>query len=371
MVRIVEIDYLKEFPKLKDSWNKLATCHHESSPFLSWEWYFFYVYPFLLKSGGMPIILAAKNEEKFKAFLPLVMGAKNMRNIQLQTLQIATCPDTFFNGLIADETAHVLELLEYCRQTYEWDILILNKIRGDSTLGQAVQFACDQLGLPVDIVASTKNLFVTINKQWPEYYKGRSKLFRKSLRGVENRLKRNWPQELLVYSNSDDRFEIALKKAYKVSSNSWKHKEGLSVVSNHALAEAFAGFFRVGVPGGETRIYILELDRNPVAVQYDILQNGVEYALRADFDEGWKQWSPGTYLDYKILESLFHNGIQRYELGPGLNSYKLRWTNDSYDVFDYRIYNNKSKKALMLQFLENRIIPAARRMKHLFQLQAN
>ena len=50
------------------------------------------------------------------------------------------------------------------------------------------------------------------------------------------------------------------------------------------------------------------------------------HALRADFDEACAQLSPGTYLNWKILETLFGAGLSRYYMGPGENAYKLRWS---------------------------------------------
>ena len=64
----------------------------------------------------------------------------------------------------------------------------------------------------------------------------------------------------------------------------------------------------------------------PVAMEYQLVDNGNVHALRSDFDQSCEDLSPGSYLFRHLLESSFGGGLTRYYMGPGDNPYKLRWT---------------------------------------------
>ena len=49
--------------------------------------------------------------------------------------------------------------------------------------------------------------------------------------------------------------------------------------------------------------------------------------IKVNFDDSFKTLSPGTYLNFRMLEELFGGGDHsRYYMGPGNNPYKSRWS---------------------------------------------
>jgi CelD/BcsL family acetyltransferase involved in cellulose biosynthesis len=109
-------------------------------------------------------------------------------------------------------------------------------------------------------------------------------------------------------------------------------------------------------------LWFLKLDGAPIAMEYNLTHQQRVYALRADFDEAYKSYSPGAYLEYRILEHLFESEYAEYSFGPGVNSYKLHWTEKySMNVF-LQLYGNNLKGRL-ISGLERQLLPGLRRIR--------
>ncbi|HZF81486.1 MAG TPA: GNAT family N-acetyltransferase, partial [Rubrivivax sp.] len=84
-------------------------------------------------------------------------------------------------------------------------------------------------------------------------------------------------------------------------------------------------------------IWFLHLDGLPVAMEYQLVDKGCVYALRADFDDSYRLLSTGTFLNFHMLEELFvaqsDPPLRRYYMGPGNNPYKLRWGRDAEPLY--------------------------------------
>ena len=174
------------------------------------------------------------------------------------------------------------------------------------------------------IFAESENLFLTIDKPWDEYYNSRSKNFRKSLRGVKNRLERNTDAVIEQYDICNSNFQGVLEELLNISSNTWKNDwVGVSLSMQPASKIFFKNLTEMGLPNSKIILYLLRINGTAAATEYHIRSKGIEYALRADFHNEFTHHSPGTFLDFSVIKDLFNKGIHRYELGPGLNPYKF------------------------------------------------
>lgn len=367
MLTIKKIDYLNEFPSIQNDWNRIAANHPEASPFLSYQWQRYYSYGGFCTSDK-PLILRVVEGNEAVAYLALLAYYTTIRKVRIRTIGFAQNPDTFFNSIVAtgrfDEIFACL--FAYLTREYKaWDILLFDKIHENSRLNEAVRQATSAFGLRYDCQNANTNLFLPVDKPWEEYYQARTKNFRKSNRGVENRLERNWKVEFRIVTNHEPGFHEVLEKALKISAKSWKAKKDIAISSSEQVARGFKALCENGIADGPIILYVLYLNDIPVAVEYHLRQNDIEYALRADFDEEFGKASPGSYLDYSIIKELFHNGVKRYELGPGLNEYKLNWTESSYKALYYRIFN-PTLRPTALWHLENHLIPLAKKARSMF-----
>ena len=110
-----------------------------------------------------------------------------------------------------------------------------------------------------------------------------------------------------------------------ISAHSWKHVTGTSL--DRAGPQAFIReLTESAFAEGWLSVWCLRLDGRPVAMEYQLLRDGHIHALRADFDDQYQSISPGSYLNFRMLERLFDGQHRRYYMGPGNNPYKSRWS---------------------------------------------
>jgi CelD/BcsL family acetyltransferase involved in cellulose biosynthesis len=111
-------------------------------------------------------------------------------------------------------------------------------------------------------------------------------------------------------------------------------------------------------------LWILELDSIPVAMEYQLIYGGHVYALRADFRSAYHDLSPGTYLNWKLLERLFATDLTAYHMGIGENPYKLRWTEEFHEHWRLLIFG-KTMRGRLLRAAKTHLKPGMRRLRDL------
>ena len=95
----------------------------------------------------------------------------------------------------------------------------------------------------------------------------------------------------------------------------------------------FAALTRRATARGWLALWTLRLDGRLVAMEYQLRHDGRVNALRADFDPALREVSPGSALNFAIARALFERGgVHEYDMGPGLNDYKLRWATGNHEA---------------------------------------
>jgi CelD/BcsL family acetyltransferase involved in cellulose biosynthesis len=202
--------------------------------------------------------------------------------------------------------------------------------------------------------------FVPIAGDWESFWQSRSYLFRKSRRGILNRLSRLGEIEILALGG--DRSEEALRLYLQVSERGWKQAEGLSAGSRPELRRFFESLTRAAGRRGWLRVWVLRIGGAAVAVEYHIESAGRVHALRADYDEAWSAHSPGACLEYHILRQLFAEGYREYSTGPGTDDYKRRWTEHERTNVSLTLCRT-TPRGFGVWFLEAVLFPALRRAR--------
>ena len=129
-----------------------------------------------------------------------------------------------------------------------------------------------------------------------------------------------------------------IKKVFSVSDSSWKVADGVAITSQQRRMRFFEDIL-ASVAGQSVQVWILEARGVSIACEIQIIDGPTVYALRSDYDENYADSSPGVYLQCEILRHLFESPYESYNLGVGLNPYKLRWSDQRASVMNVRIYN--------------------------------
>jgi CelD/BcsL family acetyltransferase involved in cellulose biosynthesis len=118
----------------------------------------------------------------------------------------------------------------------------------------------------------------------------------------------------------------ALDQVLRLEGSGWKARAGTAILSNPALEELYRGFAVRAADRGWLRLYLLELDGQPIAAAFGCVFGNVGHLMKAGFDESLAVHSPGTLLLWETLQACIDEGLSGCDLLGGADRYKLRWT---------------------------------------------
>ena len=349
------------FTALTRDWNTLVETIPSHSLFLRHEW-FDAAWQWRCRDASLAV-LCLRRQGRLVGVAPLIRSTRRRQRIAIRCLEFLTVPDTQFCDILAapeERVAVATAVAQALRGApFRWDAIDLNRLPADSFTNTALPSRLTAIGLPCYRYASEINLYIDLAQTWQTFYAQRSRRLKKANNLVANRLQRAAKNVDIERTPNADQPATALTHAadtaIALSAQSWKHDTGVS------LDQPGPGnFLRRLVDRAQGNnwlsIWLLRLDQSPVAMELQVAYNGQVHALRSDFAESYKTLSPGAYLNWKLLESLFDRGLRRYWFGPGANSYKLHWTDVGEPLYTVTIYG-LSLRGRWLRFLETTLRP--------------
>lgn len=341
---IVCVEQESVFRGMSDAWNHLARLTAPDCVFLRHEW-FDAAWQWLKLDHSMAI-LKISNGTRLAGIFPLVMHNENYRGLVIRQLEFFNIPDTQYCDLLAapaDREAVMAAVVEYLLSSrLKWDRLDVSKLDAGSILFTKLPEHAKRVSLPLRVCEEGANPGISLEQTWQEFYSGRSRRLKKGNNHAANRLKKSGQQVELVNvmaeSGGWDRVSGELATITELSSRSWKRATGLTL-DNPGPAAFIQRLTEHAFKCEWLSVWLLRFDNVPVAMEYQLIYDGVISALRADFDPAYEDLSPGTYMNWKMLERLFAGDERYYCMGPGGNAYKLRWAEVTQDQYRLTLYN--------------------------------
>jgi len=365
MIAIEEITSGAQLMALQAGWDNLLKQNGEHSPFLTYDW--FRCCSAAYSRGKDMFILAIKDGSNLIGIAPLWRQQDVFRKIPIRQIGFMSCPDTQVADFIVEDGRHseVLKaFLDYMfhKRKNAWDMLTLGQWPAESMNYKALQAILRKQGKRFFTDISSVTPYIPIRGEWEPFLQTLSIRFRKTRRNISNRIGKL--NKLEIQCSRQDPTGSVFRDVVAVSGKSWKQEEGIAITSREETNQFFAALTDAAGPKGLLLIWILKVDETPIAMEYDLEVLGRVYALRADYDEAYKEYSPGAYLEYQIVKSLFKEGYQEYNIGPGLNTYKLQWTEQSRQNMTLHVCND-SAKGWTIWGLQTKLIPFLRRIRNL------
>jgi CelD/BcsL family acetyltransferase involved in cellulose biosynthesis len=362
-LRVTTVTTDARFGSLKTAWNVMARGSAMPSIFLSHEW-FDAAWAWRRLDSNL-LLHVVRRGESVIGILPLIR-AHGPRH-RVRRLELLTVPDTQLSDLIAasGDVAQVAEALSVeLSSRRDWDVLDLSYLSPHSSSILAFCPALAKRGLRPLESDGGLNRFISLNGTWVDYYSKRSRRLKKGNNLAANRLKKagNVRVEWLRPDTCDhSQLGRAVDAAIDISARSWKRLTGNSLDQPGPrafilrLSEAARAL-------GWLSIWLMHLDARPVAMEYQLIDGVNVHALRSDFAEGLEEISPGSYLFRHLLQSSYGHGFDRYYMGPGDNSYKLRWTDQGEPLRRVIVYNRtlRGRLARLREALIKPVLRAAR-----------
>lgn len=305
---------IADFEGLAEDWNALA--HGSASPFLTADWLLSW---WTAYGAGKPATLVLRDDEG-----RLVAGAFcRRRRHRLESAANLQSGD--WDAVGRDETARRALWAALAQ-------LAPARVR----LGQMIA-AADATGIARDELAKAgfrvfrqggpRSPYLPLPGTWPELAQSVSRNLRSQLGRRRRALEKKGELRLRTITGGDD-LAPAFESILRLESTGWKAARGAPIVRDPALQALHWTFVRRAAQRGWLRLYLLELDGEPIAGDYGCSFGGVGFLLKTGFDERHSRLSPGLVLRAEVLRASIEEGLRGYDFLGGSESYKLRWTSE-------------------------------------------
>ncbi len=166
---------------------------------------------------------------------------------------------------------------------------------------------------------------------WDQFFRTRSRNFRKTLRRCQRGLERQGNVELLVHPDPRFSAEELMEMVREVERRSWKFQQGTALVQHPHVDAFFGRWTQLLDHSSHLAIFLLCVDGRPVAYEWGYIAKGTYFSHKCSYDQQLSECSPGHVLCRLVLEHLFARpGVQRVDyLGPMTEAIR-RWSTGHY-----------------------------------------
>jgi CelD/BcsL family acetyltransferase involved in cellulose biosynthesis len=359
----------EEFAALGPMWTRLQCQSRQPSPFLTFGW-FDAAWRWRDERAQLSLV-CCMHGQNLLGVLPLVRRASTFGAGSIRTLEFLAVPDTQVCDVLTSEAnrSTVASALadELVRRQREWDAITLRYLPDGAIALTDLRQALSRHGMRCQVTHATRNPWIALDSSWETYYASRSRRLKKAINLANNRLTKAGHVEVRwLQPGQGDAADVEsqVDEITAISARSWKMRTGNSL-DNTGPQAFLRRLSRHAHRTGCLSIWTLMLDKQPIAMEFQLIDGGCVYALRSDFDAAYEPLSPGSHLSRHMLAHLFGRGLRRYLMGPGENVYKYRWADDAEAVSTMTVYG-RSLRGRLLASRELVIKPAARRIREIF-----
>jgi len=359
------------FARLREPWNALLELG--DGVFLRHEW-FDAAWGWARESATLHV-LCVRDSGRLIGIAPLCVRARMSAVPGIRVLEFLTIPDSPHCDFIArsNDRERVIEcVLEHLRQQPpRCDAIEFARLLESATALKELQRTAARQGLRLYACGVDSELGVKLEGSWEQYYATRSRRLKKGNNLVANHLKRQYAAievERVDRSAGTEWTEQLIAEVTRISANSWKRGTG-TTFECAGPGEFLRRWTYAALARGWLNIWLLRLDGMAVAAEFQVIDGDTVQALRADFDVAFDATSPGTYLNWQILQQLFDGRRRYYAMGTGHNTYKLRWSNATRELRGWRLYRC-TPHGVLWKAWEEWLRPKLRWLRQLWQAHA-
>lgn len=359
-MQIKIIDNYQDFLNLEDSWNTLFEKISEDRVHLSFEWFRCWWEAFGKNRKLFTFVITDNNEVIFIA--PLCITEDKLRGLKAKKISfmangIAPSCD-FISENLNEELLNLLIEKIFSLSDF-WDVLEFQLIFRNSITYKLLTRILQKRNY--GITDSIKSPYIEINGTWDNFLSNKSPKFRKALRNKINRADKSGDIKTERVNNKED-LNKALQDVFYVSSRSWKEKQGTSITSSLATKTFYQKITENMGNKGCIEIWVMKKGGEPIAIEYHLKFKGTVYPIRADFDEDYRNLSPGSVLEYSILKDIFTNKTAKvYDTCGHTYKYLLNWSDELREYYNFQVFNSRINSHLLYS-LQYKCIPLLRKI---------
>jgi len=350
----------QDFLSLEPNWDELLDVSELDTVFLSHGW--FRCFWDAWGSGKQLMVIVVQHGEHLLGAAPLMLCSSKFLGLDTSMLSFMENDEVPHCNFLINKYAHtdaIWALLKGITSLKKrWDIVLLRKIPAESSVVDSIKAYCDRQGYPVVVKKSLISPVITINEDWGSFYQKKSQRFKKRIRYSRNRIKRQGRITVQELCRPEAVISL-LGEVFAVGARSWKEKLGTAIGSSPQSRLFYSDLPNSIGPRGNVSLWCLRLNNQLIAFEYHVRDRDVVYALRAEFDEAYRDFGPGSVLDFEVVRSLFENNTRIYNMCGNPYENKLRWTSQVEPHLDILVFSRRPY-GRFLAFLERSMKPIAK-----------
>jgi len=346
MISIELITDYSEFQNLRKEWNMLRENDPlEDMVFLTYEWFDCWWQAYSKKK--CLFVLVARENNLIVGIAPLMISRVFFRGLPIRLLSFIDNGNSGHNNFLLRSTRknEILEKMKnfLLEKRSRWDIWELKRIPPES---KNFRILCDVLRSNSILWAQKEGTcapYLRFNSDWQSFVNNLSSKRKKTIRNVENRIQKSGDCRIHKIIDFEEYKKIK-HHLYSIAKDSWQEEKSNSL-NTPENKEFFARLSKAASSKSWLLIWILYLNEEPIAFEYHLKFGERVHGLRSSYKKTYQKFSPGAFLDYCIVKSLFENGeIKEYDMGGDADFYKQKWTNDyrkhiTLHIFNRRLYS--------------------------------
>ncbi len=330
-----------------------------TSPALTHEWFSAWLEAF--GRGVRLATLALFDEARLVGVAPLCLVHGRYRGIPCRQLRLLynrhgpRC--TFLTRRGCGDSVRLL--LEEALELPGWDVAIFENVPNGSHLYRSFASWSQTGRRPALVRRTMESPFLKIEGSWEDFYESRSRNLKRSLRKKEDRLSARGKMAVERITDAASAGAI-METLFALGEKSWKSRKGRAIGSGEASRTFYSLLAETFGKENEVNIWLMRLDEEPVAFEFHLTRGRRAQALRAEFDEKYRDAGVGSVLDREIVKTLFELGFEEYDMGGEADFYKLRWSDTTRGHSELLTFNDSATGRLLCA-TEKRIVEPLKR----------
>ncbi|MBC2733188.1 MAG: GNAT family N-acetyltransferase [Desulfobacteraceae bacterium] len=347
-MKITVLNTTEKLYHYRKSWKRLVLQCPRATVFQTWEWAYRWWETF--SSGKKLFVLVFDNDKgDTVGIAPLYkrkrrfgirimcsiefLGSGEMKNSEYLDLLIST----------GNEEKTIKCFFSYLKQqNKEWDCIYLTNCRENSLVSENFIHLLKSAKLPWIQENNMPCPFIKLPSTMDELLKRFKAKARYNIRNECNKLfdKHNVNIYRCFKKNDIDKTVDLLFELHRIRFGdnsvfySNKNREFFKTVSNDFLDENIL------------RLYIMEIDGEPAAAIYGLLYGSSFIDYQNGFNTKWTKMNAAKVLMCKTIESVINESVEVFDFGRGTEQYKLHWSKELENTYDFLIFKCKFQKSL-------------------------
>lgn len=340
ILSIEKINNTKQLESLHAAWNDLLKNSDVNNIFLTWEWLSAW-WKHLRGSYKLHLLAVWENAQLIAIAPFVVKPAQTKRLLPFRSVAfmgMRTVGTDYVDIIIRNGKEEVsLEVLaaylSKCRLMFE-----LKRVKSGTCMALRLGYLLQNRGWHLSRAIAEICPYVLLEGHtWESYLSSLGSSHRQNVRRCMRRINRDFSVEVVQVKTEAERIKY-LEIFETLHHKRWDTKSGSDIKSDFGYMKFHNAFSCYALDNRWLRLFVLLLDGNPAAAIYGFRYQDEFIFYQSGFDPKYSRYSVGLVLMALSIKSMLREGISRYDMLHGTESYKYLWTKEQQDLILLKYY---------------------------------